>query len=98
MADLATAKHLLDRRKTPYNTCLANWRFSSPHSVLWLIKVWFFASTFVLKIATLAKPENVRHYFKTTIKDEKERNNIIDFDTAFNFSICSIQLQGLFRK
>jgi len=27
---------------------------------LWLIKVWFSASTFVVKIATFAKPENVR--------------------------------------
>jgi len=26
---------------------------------LWLIKVWFSASTFVVKIATFAKPENV---------------------------------------
>jgi hypothetical protein len=26
---------------------------------LWLIKVWFYASTFVVKIATFAKPENV---------------------------------------
>jgi hypothetical protein len=25
---------------------------------LWLIKVWFTASTFVVKIATFAKPEN----------------------------------------
>jgi hypothetical protein len=28
---------------------------------LWLIKVWFSASTFVVKIATFAKPENVVH-------------------------------------
>jgi hypothetical protein len=27
---------------------------------LWLIKVWFSASTFVVKIATFAKPENVK--------------------------------------
>ncbi|AZI34441.1 hypothetical protein EIB73_06505 [Kaistella carnis] len=26
---------------------------------MWLIKVWFSASTFVVKIATFAKPENV---------------------------------------
>jgi hypothetical protein len=26
---------------------------------LWLIKVWFSASTFVVKVATFAKPENV---------------------------------------
>jgi hypothetical protein len=27
---------------------------------LWLIKVWFSASTFVVKIATFAKPETVK--------------------------------------
>ena len=35
------------------------WRFSSPQTHLWLIKVWFSASTFVVKIATFAKPQNV---------------------------------------
>jgi hypothetical protein len=30
---------------------------------MWLIKVWFTASTFVVKIATLAKPENVMGKF-----------------------------------
>ena len=35
------------------------WRFSAPQTHLWLIKVWFSASTFVMKIATFAKPENV---------------------------------------
>ena len=33
------------------------WRFSTPQTHLWLIKVWFSASTFVVKIATFAKPE-----------------------------------------
>jgi hypothetical protein len=32
---------------------------------LWLIKVWFSASTFVVKIATFAKPENVMRHFRT---------------------------------
>jgi hypothetical protein len=35
------------------------WRFSAPHQHLWSIKVWFSASTFVVKISTFAKPENV---------------------------------------
>jgi hypothetical protein len=30
---------------------------------LWLIKVWFFATIFVVKGATFAKPENVRCNF-----------------------------------
>ncbi len=35
------------------------WRFSAPQTHLWLIKAWFSASTFVVKLATFAKPENV---------------------------------------
>jgi tetratricopeptide (TPR) repeat protein len=40
---------------------------------LWLIKVWFSASTFVVEIATFAKPKTVIGYFRTTktIKMEK---------------------------
>jgi hypothetical protein len=35
------------------------WRFSAPQAHLPLIKHWFSASTFVVKIATFAKPETV---------------------------------------
>jgi hypothetical protein len=35
------------------------WRFSAPQKHLWLIEHWFSASTFVVKIATFAKPESV---------------------------------------
>jgi hypothetical protein len=41
-------------------TCTAvwqKWRFRSPQTHLWLIKHWFSASTFELKIATFAKPQ-----------------------------------------
>ncbi len=56
------------------------WRFSAPQTHLWLIKVWFSASTFVVKIATFAKPENVMRQAKSRpyiIKNttEKENNN-----------------------
>jgi hypothetical protein len=34
---------------------------------LWLIKVWFSASTFVVKIATFAKPETVMCNFTKDI-------------------------------
>jgi hypothetical protein len=40
------------------------WRFSAPQTHLWLIKVWFSASTFVVKIATFAKPETVTAKYK----------------------------------
>jgi hypothetical protein len=35
------------------------WRLNAPQTHLWLIKVRFYASTFVVKTATFAKPENV---------------------------------------
>jgi hypothetical protein len=58
------------------------WRFSASETHLWLIKVWFSVSTFVVKIATFAKPENVtskrkgRHdNNKQTTKNEKKVNH-----------------------
>jgi riboflavin synthase alpha subunit len=36
---------------------------------LWLIKVWFSASTIVVKIATFAKPENVMSHGKSIQTD-----------------------------
>jgi hypothetical protein len=41
------------------------WRFSAPQTHLWVIKHWFSALTFVVKIATFAKPENVSGNIKT---------------------------------
>ena len=52
-------------RKTAYNTGLAKVAVqcsADPARAGWLIKVWFSASTFVVKIATFAKPENVGRY------------------------------------
>jgi hypothetical protein len=40
------------------------WRLSAPQTHLWLIKVWFFASIFVVKIATIAKRQTVMSKFK----------------------------------
>jgi hypothetical protein len=40
---------------------------------LWLIKVWFSASTFVVKIATFAKPEIVIGH----LKDDRVKNKIL---------------------
>jgi len=40
-----------------------NWRFSAPQTHLWLIKHLFSASTFVAKIGTFAKPENIGSHF-----------------------------------
>ncbi len=43
----------------PLTRVWQKWRFYAPQTHLWLIKVWFYASTFVVKIATFAKPETV---------------------------------------
>jgi len=47
------------------------WRFSAPQTVLLLIKVWFSASTFVVKIATFAKPETVGGILKRQTNDNE---------------------------
>jgi hypothetical protein len=44
------------------------WRFSAPQTHLWLIKHWFSASTFVVKIATFAKPDTVCDLKHTSCK------------------------------
>jgi hypothetical protein len=46
-------------RTTGYTGVWQKWRFSAPQTHLWLIKVWFSASTFVVKIATFAKRQTV---------------------------------------
>jgi hypothetical protein len=51
-----------EQRQTEHQQLTAvwqKWRFCAPQTHLWLIKVWFSASTFVVKIATFAKPQNV---------------------------------------
>ena len=50
---------VVNRKRASANTGLAKVPVQSPHQHLWLIKVWFSASTFVVKIATFAKPETV---------------------------------------
>jgi hypothetical protein len=49
------------------------WRFSAPQKHLWLIKHWFSASTFVVKIATFAKPETVMGNLKK-LQNGKQNN------------------------
>jgi hypothetical protein len=73
---------------TCYNTGLASlifnwqkWQFITPKTHLWLIKVWFSASTFVVKIATFAKPQNVSgHSMKTIVTIL-----ILTFSSYFSF-------------
>jgi hypothetical protein len=50
---------MADKKAERITRVWQKWRFSAPQTHLWLIKVWFSASTFVVKIATFAKPETV---------------------------------------
>ncbi|MBK9936313.1 MAG: hypothetical protein IPP61_15785 [Cytophagaceae bacterium] len=48
--------HAKNYRRFSSTRVWQKWRFSATQTHLWLIKVWFSASTFVVKIATFAKP------------------------------------------
>jgi len=61
----------LQRRTTEHQPVTAvwqKWRFRSPQTHLWLKKVQLSASTFVVKIATFAKPQNVSGHAMTTVQ------------------------------
>ncbi len=55
------------QERQPITRVWQKWRFSAPQTHLWLIKHWFSASTFVVKIATFAKPGNVSGHAMTTV-------------------------------
>ena len=70
------------------------WQFSAPQTVLWLIKVWFSASTFVVKIATFAKPQTVSSNAMTTNLNNIEKSKMynIDFNSITNiYVVCDKQ-------
>jgi hypothetical protein len=57
-----------EKYNEPLTRVWQKWRFSIPQTHLWLIKVWFSASTFMVKIANFAKPQTVmRHALEETI-------------------------------
>jgi pyrroloquinoline quinone (PQQ) biosynthesis protein C len=65
----------LDRQNNePLTRVWQKWRFSAPQTHLWLIKHWFSASTFVVKIATFAKRETV----STNCKKTADHQNTVD--------------------
>jgi hypothetical protein len=47
-----------EKNNEPLTRVWQKWRFSAPQTHFWLIKHWFSALTFVVKIDTFAKPEN----------------------------------------
>jgi hypothetical protein len=56
------------KNNEPLTRAWQKWRFSAPQTHLRLIKHWFSASTFVVKIATIAKPETVSgHWYLTPL-------------------------------
>jgi len=54
----------MKKENQPITAVWQKWRFRVPQTHLWLQKVQFSASIFVVKIATFAKPENVVLQFK----------------------------------
>jgi len=85
-------KHKAAKQRTA-NTGLAKWQFRAPQTHLWLIKVWFSASIFVVKIATFAKPETVSGNATVTDLNSKLRtNNEKIFNTRIDFAFitCSV--------
>jgi hypothetical protein len=71
------------------------WRFSAPQTHLWLIKVWFSASTFVVKIATFAKPETFMPYELRNTKCilNMKRSIVI---LLFSLNIISVEAQTIY--
>ena len=60
------------QERQPITRVWQKWRFSAPQTHLWLIKVWFSASAFVVKIATFAKPLPLYHTRKQHIYSENK--------------------------
>ena len=59
---------------------------------MWLIKIWFSPSTFVVKIATFAKPENVMGKAMTT---QPDRQNRVLFDILYLSNCLNKQIDYL---
>jgi hypothetical protein len=80
--------------RQPLTRVWQKWRFSAPQKYLWLIKHWFSASTFVVKIATFAKPETVSSNAMTTNLNNIEKSKMynIDFNSITNiYVVCDKQ-------
>ena len=79
------------------------WRFSAPQTHLWLIKVRFSASTFVVKIATFAKPQTVIYpysllnFFKVSfVKSDRTSLPLMSARSAKSISQFSVPDQNTF--
>jgi hypothetical protein len=64
---------IANKEAQPLTAVWQKWRFSAPQTHLWLIKHWFSASTFVVKIATFAKPQNVVLHTKKNEHYERDK-------------------------
>ncbi len=69
----------------PLTRVWQKWRFSAPQTHLWLIKVWFSASTFVVKFATFAKPETVSGNGIATLYKPTMTKFLLTFSTIILF-------------
>ncbi len=77
MTEMLTSNTYHERKKPQLTRVWQKWRFSAPQTHLWLAKVQFSASTFVVKIATFAKPENVvRQLKKASLLHRKSKKHL----------------------
>lgn len=84
-----------NKNEPPTNKAWQKWRFSAPQTHLWLIKIWFSASTFVVKIATFAKPQNVSGNIMTQQQLRTEYQRLF-FPETISVSIETIELYADF--
>jgi uncharacterized membrane protein SpoIIM required for sporulation len=69
-----------------HNTGLAKVAVQSSADTFVVNQSWFSASTFVVKIATFAKPETVSGYLLTLQKSEKLSCNILNINSSYFFN------------
>jgi len=67
----------LTEESQPLIAVWQKWLFRSPQTHFWLIKHWFSASTFVVKITTFAKPQTV----VDTLKNDRVTKTVDKLDS-----------------
>ncbi|MBK7573522.1 MAG: hypothetical protein IPI10_18715 [Bacteroidetes bacterium] len=64
----------------PLTRVWQKWRFYAPQTHLWLIKVWFYASTFVVKIATFFRGKRFCYFYFGKFSNSLDKNKVLEFE------------------
>ena len=62
------------------------WRFSAPQTHMWLIEVWFSASTFVLIIATFAKRQTICGLLRPKLRRQPTFEKVVNLNAQSLFN------------